>query len=401
MSQVVTLNAGSKALSLQVIEKGLHVFSISFNDKNGNKQEIIIGPEEPKDMVKDRRFLHCIVGRYCNRLPSDSTPLVLPDGTKFTPEQNGGEGTSLHGGPAQAGWDQKTYRQLKVDSIKLFNSAEKAVLAKEIDAGRAGVWEYTSPDGEGGYPGVVRNETAFLLQEGQGDQVGSITIIYRAELVEGKSTALNLTHHWAFNLESSDRGRSGPCEVGNVKNHTLHFKSKNILELDATTALPTGKTISPPKGKAFSTPTKIGQDYPKDGLDDYWVFDRESKNGQVLDKGDESNVFDVIQAEKDVVAVLSSDTNGLSLNFTTNQPGVQAWSGTGGYDGQDARRKIHGGKATENADDGYKVPPAFAMEFHSVYGAWRHPELNEIGWNTVLNQGQVYNNWLKMAIKSE
>ena len=25
------------------------------NDKDGKKQEIIIGPEEPKDMVKDRR----------------------------------------------------------------------------------------------------------------------------------------------------------------------------------------------------------------------------------------------------------------------------------------------------------------------------------------------------------
>ena len=38
-----------------MIRKGLHVFSISFNDKDGKKQEIIIGPEEPKDAVKDRR----------------------------------------------------------------------------------------------------------------------------------------------------------------------------------------------------------------------------------------------------------------------------------------------------------------------------------------------------------
>lgn len=53
------------------------------------------------------------------------------------------------------------------------------------------------------------------------------------------------------------------------------------------------------------------------------------------------------------------------LASTLIEPGVQAWSGTGGYDGQDSRRKIHGGKAVENQDDGYKVPPAFAMEFHS------------------------------------
>jgi hypothetical protein len=54
-NQVVTLKAGQSDLSVQVIEKGLHVFSISFNDKNGKKQEIIIGPEDPKDQVKDRR----------------------------------------------------------------------------------------------------------------------------------------------------------------------------------------------------------------------------------------------------------------------------------------------------------------------------------------------------------
>lgn len=35
--------------------QGLHVFSISFTDKNGDKQEIIIGPEQPSDAVKDRR----------------------------------------------------------------------------------------------------------------------------------------------------------------------------------------------------------------------------------------------------------------------------------------------------------------------------------------------------------
>jgi hypothetical protein len=97
----------------------------------------------------------------------------------------------------------------------------------------------------------------------------------------------------------------------------------------------------------------------------------------------------VRERDDEVVAILSSDTNGLSLEFTTNSksflflllsllhgrslmtppfttgPGVQAWSGTGGYDGQDSRRKIHGGKAQENIGDGYNVPPAFAMEFHS------------------------------------
>jgi hypothetical protein len=72
---VVTLTTKSHNLSLKVIEyvpclndlsfaddsvvtvdrKGLHVFSISFKDKNGKEHEIIIGPEKPEDAVKDRR----------------------------------------------------------------------------------------------------------------------------------------------------------------------------------------------------------------------------------------------------------------------------------------------------------------------------------------------------------
>ncbi|KAG7530546.1 hypothetical protein FFLO_04972 [Filobasidium floriforme] len=401
---VVTLKAGQSDLSVQVIEKGLHVFSISFNDKNGKKQEIIIGPEDPKDQVKDRRFLHSIVGRYCNRLPD--TPITLPNGQSFTPQQNGGAGTSLHGGPSSAGWDQKTFTNVSSSpSEALFSPAERKYLAGLVEQGQAGVWEYVSPHGEGGHLGKVRTQTAFVVEEAKGgnkEQVGAVEIIYRAELVEGEMTALNMTHHWAFNLEFSDMGRDGPCPVGDVKNHTLHFKSKDILDLAEDTALPTGKTVPAPKSRDFSTPKKIGQDFPEGGLDDYWIFERGSGEREVLDGGVEgSDVFADIEKDKEIVAVLSSDKNNISLNFTTNQPGVQAWSGTGGYDGQDSRRKIHGGKAVENQDDGYKVPPAFAMEFHSVYDAWMHPELKKLGWDTVLKKGQVYNNWVRMTIKSE
>lgn len=91
--------------------------------------------------------------------------------------------------------------------------------------------------------------------------------------------------HWAFNLEFSDQGRDGPCPVGDVKNHTLHFKSKQILDLASDTALPTGKTIPAPISRDFSNPKKIGQDFPEGGLDDYWVFERGAGEREVLDKG--------------------------------------------------------------------------------------------------------------------
>jgi galactose mutarotase-like enzyme len=139
------------------------------------------------------QFLHSIVGRYCNRLPD--TPITLPNGESFTPLQNGGAGTSLHGGPSSSGWDQKVFTNVSSSpSESLFSPAERKYLAGLVEQGQAGVWEYVSPHGEGGHLGKVRTQTAFVVEEGKEGEVGAVEIIYRAELVEGEMTALNMTH---------------------------------------------------------------------------------------------------------------------------------------------------------------------------------------------------------------
>ena len=131
----------------------------------------------------------------------------------------------------------------------------------------------------------------------------------------------------------------------------------------------------------------------------------------------------MLTSSDDTVASLASPQQGVAISFASNQPGMQGWSGTEGtYDGSDARKKIHGGTSTRGRGDGYSNEvsgAAFAMEFHgskcrwsilsrdhlrdmvcehisqglhSVYGAWLHPDLAEKGWNTILKEGQIYNN---------
>lgn len=56
------------------------------------------------------------------------------------------------------------------------------------------MWEYVSENGDGGHLGKVKNQTAVVLEGGEAGEVGSVSLIYRAELVEGEQTALNLTH---------------------------------------------------------------------------------------------------------------------------------------------------------------------------------------------------------------
>lgn len=67
-------------------------------------------------------------------------------------------------------------------------------------------------------------------------------------------------------------------------------------------------------------------------------------------------------------ATFASPESGVSIGFTTNQAGMQAWSGTADvFDGSDARKAIHGGKSVRGQSDGYLNEvsgSAFAMEFH-------------------------------------
>lgn len=69
----------------------------------------------------------------------------------------------------------------------------------------------------------------------------------------------------------------------------------------------------------------------------------------------------------EILATLSSPQAGISLSFTSNQPGLQAWSGPGAFDGSDARKAIHGGRSIRGEGDGYvcETSPALAMEFHA------------------------------------
>ena len=82
---------------------------------------------------------------------------------------------------------------------------------KALAPGSAAIFRHVSPDGDEGYPGELTTEVLFaLVSPSKGtppDQLGSLLIVYRykVEGPDGKPavTAVNLTHHWGFNLDAS------------------------------------------------------------------------------------------------------------------------------------------------------------------------------------------------------
>jgi aldose 1-epimerase len=208
-----------------------------------------------------------------------------------------------------------------LDSSQLFSKNEIAYLQKQDSA--AGVWTLTSPDGEGGHVGTVLCEVAFaVLPSTSSEEIGQIIVVYRAKLLDKPATTINLTHHWGFNLDASAvaKGKPTPATEIGIEGHHVQFKSKNILNLDPVTSLPTG-TLLPlsqesAKGKDFGgdgkligktgegypqpleSGDKLGQGFPGIGYDDFWVFDREKKEVAVPEaKKEELNVFAEIEKE--------------------------------------------------------------------------------------------------------
>jgi hypothetical protein len=151
----------------------------------------------------------------------------------------------------------------------------------------------------------------------EGD-LGQVVLVYRAKVLDRPSTALNLTHHWGFNLSASGiaRGQPTPANDISIERHMLLIKASEILNFDPEHSMPSGTTLplSTPsaakkdfrKGKTIG---RVGEGYPtgtgdlgqgslSDGYCDFWIFDRDGRQVVMKETGlVDSDVFHEINKE--------------------------------------------------------------------------------------------------------
>lgn len=157
---------------LDILTYGARMIRLTAPDKNGNMGDVLVGYAKPEDYIdKPRAFYGSLIGRYGNRIGESKFTL---DGITYNLQANNGKNT-LHGG--FDGFDQRTF----FAEIK----GEKLVLS------------YTSPDGEGGYPGTMKVECTY-----QYTKDNEVVIDYYA--VSDKKTLCNLTNHAYFNIGNDD-----------------------------------------------------------------------------------------------------------------------------------------------------------------------------------------------------
>ncbi|HVW61627.1 MAG TPA: aldose epimerase family protein [Puia sp.] len=308
------------AMTVRITNIGCSITSIHTSDRDGVQQNIVAGFDSPMEYIRNPWYFGCIVGRVVNRIGSAVFNL---DGHAVRLSTNDGD-NHLHGG--FEGFHKKIWDV-------------KSVIHHATEAGV--IFEYTSPDGEEGYPGCLQVQVKYML-----NTENKLSLSYTA--TTDKRTPVNLANHSYFNL-------SGFCNQ-QITDHELMVHAKDYTEKYMQN-LPTGR-ILPVTGTPLdlSRPVRIG-----DRIDQL-----------AADRGFDHNYVLNGQAP---AAVLYDPGSGRVLRVVTDQPGIQVYTANW-WDGT-----IKGAH-----DRPYLRHGALALETQAFPDSPNHPEFPD----TILSPGEVY-----------
>ncbi len=269
----------AQGMEVRAITYGGIITSIRVPDRAGKLDDVVLGYDNLEGYLAKSPFFGAIIGRYGNRIGKASFTL---DGKTYPLAKNNGP-NHLHGGIK--GFDKVVWQGTP------FHNAD----------GTGVVFQYTSPDGEEGYPGTVKARVTYTLNDRN-----ELAVDYDA--TSDKPTPLNMTQHSYFNLTGGSR---------DVLDHQVMIYAGNYTPVDPT-LIPTG-VIAPVDGTPFDfrKSTAIGLRIDQD--------DEQLRFG----KGYDHNfVLDVLQSERMHPAARVVDpSSGRVLDVLTTEPGLQFYTG--------------------------------------------------------------------------
>lgn len=275
IEQYVLTNANG--IIVKVITYGGIIQELHIPDKSGKLEDVVLGYDNIEGYVASNPYFGAIIGRYGNRIAKGRFEL---DGTTYELAQNDGE-NHLHGGVQgfdKVVWDAEAIQKQNEVGIKM---------------------SYTSADMEEGYPGSLKVEVTYLLNDDD-------ELIFDYKASTDKKTIVNLTNHAYYNLAGNK---------GDILNHELLINAEQYLPVSAT-LIPTELTSVKGTPFDFTKYKKIGQDIGGDheqlknglGYDHCWVL---PETGE----------------EMTFAASLVDPESGRKMDIYTEEPGIQFYSG--------------------------------------------------------------------------
>lgn len=268
-----------KGMEVDIITFGGIITDLKVPNKDGVSENVVIGFNSLEQYMKPNPFFGALIGRYGNRIAKGKFSL---DGKEYSLAINN-EPNALHGGPEgfhRVVWKAEEAKSGTTASLKL---------------------SYLCKDMEEGYPGNLQVFVTYTLTDNN-----ELEVLYEA--TTDKKTVVNLTQHTYFNLTGDF---SKP-----ILNHEITINADKIVPVDAT-LIPTGKLED-----VANTPF----DFRKPKLAGKEI---EAKNVQ-LERGmgyDHCWVLNNTEKGKTIVASAYDTTSGRVLEVTTDEPGIQFYSG--------------------------------------------------------------------------
>ncbi len=313
------------AMCVRITNFGGIIVSIEVPDRDGKMADVALGFDSIEGYENTHPYFGALVGRCGNRIAKAKFTL---DGKTYTLAANN-DVNHLHGG--LKGFDKAVWAAEKIEEAN-------AVGLK---------LQYTSVDGEEGYPGTLKCTVEYRLTN-----ENELKIEYFAET--DKPTPVNLTNHSYFNLKGQGEGT--------ILDHVVYLNAKRFTPIDET-FIPTGElraVAGTPMD--FTTPTAIGARIHAD--------DEQLKNG----KGYDHN-FVLDGDGLSLVARVEEKTTGRVLEAYTMEPGVQFYVGN-----------FLDGTLTGKDGKVYEQRYGFCLETQHFPDSPNHPDFPSI----VLKPGEQY-----------
>jgi aldose 1-epimerase len=261
-------------MSVSIMDYGATIVEILAPDRAGKLADVVLGFDKFSPYPKLSPYFGATIGRYGNRIAKGQFTMGK---TVYQLPCNDGP-NSLHGGTR--GFDKRMW---KVEAVE---SDFPAIRFSRL-----------SPDGEEGYPGNLFVSVTFSLNDNN-----ELRISYEA--TTDKVTVVNLTNHSYFNLAGE----------GTILDHVLTLHADAFTPVDAT-LIPTGeikKVQDTPWD--FLSPTPIGLHLKEAGGKPIGY-----DHNFVLKKG--------FFSDWSVAAEVYEPKSGRTLTVSTDQPGLQVYSG--------------------------------------------------------------------------
>ena len=253
-------------MEVAVTNYGCAILSIMVPDKNGKYANVILGHDSIDHVVNSPEpFLNTTIGRYGNRIAKG----------KFT----------------------------------LYGEEHNLTINNPTTV----VFNYTSADGEEGFPGNLEVEMTYRLE----DETNALVIEYRA--TTDKATVVNLTNHGFFNLA----GIANPTPT--VLDHIITINADHYTPIDEV-SIPTGEILKVEGTPMdFRTPHTIGE-----RIDDKF---QQLVNGAGYDHCYVLNKTE--SGELSLAATYTEPESGRTMEVYTTENGVQLYTGNwlGGFAG--------------------------------------------------------------------